>query len=838
MLRNYIVLILCCFSLLINGQIEEPVKWSFSHEQVSDTEYNLIYTANVDKRWYVYSQFTADDGPVPTEITYETEGFELIGKGEESGDKKEGMDKIFQVNVIKYKGGTDFVIKQKIKVAGKSAQVAGFLTFMACDNSHCLAPTDVDFSFNLSANQSENNTAIGASNISIASGSISLCADNNIDVFAPVKWDYKIQNKGDGQYLLQYIATADKGWTVYSQFTNDDGPVPTGVFYTEGDHFEVIDRSVEKGHKKVGMDPYFDVEVIKYLDDEPFIMEHLIKVSDPNIPIEGGLEFMACDDTRCLPPDNIDFIFNPSLLNGGVKNNEGAIADLISEGNVLDNTIPSIKASLENPTSECGGILELSTNLWLTFIFGFLGGLVALLTPCVFPMIPLTVSFFTKDTKRKGWVNGLIYGASIIVIYVALGILLTAFFGAEALNTLSTDWIANTIFFLIFLFFAFSFFGYYEITLPSSWSNKSDKMADKGGFVGIFFMAFTLAIVSFSCTGPIIGSAIVESASSKVGPAVVMTGFATALAIPFGLFAAFPAWLNSLPKSGSWMTSVKVVLGFIEVALAFKFLSVADMTKHWGFLKYELFMGIWILVAILTVLYLLGYIRFPHDAPLKKIKPLRWGFIALFAAAAIYLMTGFQFNEKTEAYASKSLLSGISPPAQYNFFLDKPELDPVLKDRFISYDKCANNLDCFKDYYEGVQYAKEVNKPILLDFTGHGCVNCRKTEEHIWIRDEIHEKLKDDFILVSLYCDDRKKLDKEMVSKTRKKPMRTVGNMWADFQIVNFGSNSQPLYAMMTPDEEMIGKPRGYQTGVKGYLEFLECGLENFKSKPILLGNK
>jgi len=363
-------------------------------------------------------------------------------------------------------------------------------------------------------------------------------------------------------------------------------------------------------------------------------------------------------------------------------------------------------------------------------------------------------------------------------------------------------------------------------------------MADKGGFIGIFFMAFTLAIVSFSCTGPIIGSAIVESASSKIGPAVVMTGFALALAIPFGLFAAFPSWLNSLPRSGSWMTSVKVVLGFLELALAFKFLSVADLTEHWGFLKYELFMGIWIIIAILTILYLLGYIKFPHDSPLKKINPVRWGFIALFAAAAIYLTSGFRVNQDTMAYDSKELLSGIAPPAQYNFFLEKPDLDPVLKSRFSSYKKCANNLDCFTDYYEGVAYAKEVNKPVFLDFTGHACVNCRKMEEHVWIKSEIHSKLRDDLILVSLYVDDSEELEENIYSLTQDKMLRDVGNMWADFQIANFRQNTQPLYAMMTPGEELIGLPRGYDPpNYKDYLEFLECGLSNFESKKILIGS-
>lgn len=831
MSRNLMLVAMLFMANLLSAQILEPVKWSFGSEKISESEYLLTFTAAIEEGWTVYSQFTSDDGPVPTEITFESEGAEKVGKGEEIGHMKEGMDPYFDVNVIKFLDDEPFVIKQKVNVQAGVTRVTGFLTFMACDASKCLPPTDVDFNIGLA-----NEAPAGGMTIS----GVDLGGDIGaaMDFQSPVQWSYEIEDKGSGEYILRYTAMAEDGWSVYSQFTEDDGPVPTTVDYIEEDHYKILDRSIEKGHRKEGIDPMFDVNVIKFLSDEPYVIEHIIKTSDPSKDINGVFGYMTCDDSKCLNPPYVDLVFNPSKLKAGEKDVSSEIASLIREGNVVDNQIPSIKSSLENPTADCGGVQELSTNLWLTFLFGFIGGLLALLTPCVFPMIPLTVSFFTKDTKRKGWVNGAIYGASIIVIYVALGIFLTAFFGADALNRLSTNWIANTIFFLIFIFFAFSFFGYYEITLPSSWSNKSDKMADKGGFLGIFFMAFTLAIVSFSCTGPIIGSAIVESASSKIGPAVVMSGFAFALAIPFGLFAAFPAWLNTLPKSGSWMTSVKVVLGFIELALAFKFLSVADLTNHWGFLRYELFMGIWILTAIALVLYLMGYIRFPHDAPLKKINPLRWGFIAIFAAAAVYLATGFMYNERTEAYASKALLSGIAPPAHYNFFLPEPKLDPELSAKYISYKKCANNLDCFTDYYEGLSYAKEVNKPVFLDFTGHGCVNCRKTEEHIWVKDEVYFKLKEDFVLVSLYCDDDKNLEETLISKSRNTKIRDVGNMWTDFQVVNFGSNSQPLYGMMTPDEQMIGKPRGYQPGVKGYVEFLECGLNNFNSQKILLGSK
>ena len=638
----------------------------------------------------------------------------------------------------------------------------------------------------------------------------------------------------EDEYLLIYRAEFDEPWTVYSQYLeSDEGPIATSINYDSEGVVENQGQSEEEGHEKTAMDPFFDMNVTKFLGDEPYIIKQRVKVLDKSTKLRGYLTYMTCNDERCLPPTDVDFVFD---FNPGGASVEGSneTEGLVSlDGNVIDQVRPNLKDSFKQPITDCGeDSTENSSLLWM-FVFGFLGGLLALMTPCVFPMIPLTVSYFTKDTKRKGWWNGTVYGISIVIIYVAIGLLITIFFGEEALNRLSTNWIANTLFFAIFMIFAFSFFGFYEITLPSSWSSKSDRMADRGGLIGIFFMAFTLAIVSFSCTGPIIGTAIVQAASNQVGPFTVMLGFSLALALPFGLFAAFPAWLNSLPQSGGWMNSVKVVLGFVEVALAFKFLSVADMTNHWGFLRYELFMGIWITVAIGMALYGFGLIKFPHDSPIAKLSPRRWIFSLGSVALALYLATGFRYVEETNSYNSLPIMSGLAPPSQYNYFLPESDLDPEIKSKYPSFDKCANDINCFKDYYEGLSYAKENNKPVLLDHTGHGCVNCRKTEELIWVDKEVRQMLSDDFVLVSLYTDDDKALDEVLISKSRNKRMRNVGNKWADFQIVNFGQNSQPLYVMITPEEKVIANPRGYKEGVQGYKDYLDCGLETFKSLSV-----
>jgi len=897
---RYFLLTVVLYTLLglpVYGQIEKPVTWEFSTERDDQGAISLVFEANIDKGWTVYSQFLAEDAsPVPTMIEYETlSGVELIGKSIETGNKKEGMDPIFEEHVIKFLADKPYRIVQQVQSTEANAKVSGYLTFMTCNNEKCLPPTDVDFSFDLTesastvANQIKTKEVLeeDVQNVSIESAAQEIenknisSVDNqnatsqtiknapvkipeqatptqqiknntktktddkvgldepkkvnpkvdfggqipNLD--QPVVWHKHISKINENEYEATLTAKLLEGWQIYSYYTDEGGPLPTVLEFDNMEAVQKLNEPIESGYKKEGNDPlFFGMNVIKFLSKEHYTFKQ--KISTTLDRASGYLSYMSCNDEKCIPFDE-DIIFdlkNNKIL-ASSEAHEEIMIDAIS-GEFIDQKRDKIVETYAAPLSNCGGEARKNNSIIWMFIFGFGGGLLALLTPCVFPMIPLTVSFFTKDTKRKGWTNALIYGASIIVIYVALGLILTAVFGEEALNRLSTNWIANTLFFLIFLLFAFSFFGFYEITLPSSWSTKSDQMADKGGLIGIFFMAFTLALVSFSCTGPIIGTAIVQAATNQVGPAVVMLGFSMALAIPFTLFAAFPMWLNSLPKSGGWMNSVKVILGFLELALAFKFLSVADMTNNWGLLKYEIFLGIWLLVAIGMTLYLFGYIKFPHDSPIKKLSKKRMGFAVGALLLTLYLGTGFLKNEATGNYNTLKMFSGITPPAHYNFFLTPPPLDPDIKAKYPSFSKCANNIDCFKDYYEGLAYSKETGKPMLVDMTGYGCVNCRKTEEHIWIDDQILDHLKNDFVMVALYVDDDKKLEETLISKSRNKKIRNVGNKWADFQIVNFQQNSQPLYIMMTPEEDVIAKPRGYQEGVKSYRDYLNCGLQHF----------
>lgn len=869
----------------MSAQMYNPVSWSFEAKETSAAdEYNLIFTAKIDDGWAVYSQYLeSDEGPVATEFTFDDGAhFAKVGKNEESGNIKTKFDKVFEMNLTKFTKKAVFT--QKVKVNDYSKPITGYFTFMTCDDERCLPPKDVDFNFKIepktgsiepakedvkvppakedtkksSAKVEQKPTEkyappkvveqvekaleeTGAEEEKIAA--VAEEAEKKKGMFNPVTWQWEVKEVGAGEYDLIFTADIEDGWSVYSQYLeSDDGPVATGFYFDEADNYTLVGKNEESGNVSTKYDKVFEMTLTKFRKRGIFTQR--IKVTDISKVITGYLEYMTCNDERCLPPKAVDFKF---ALNG-----EAATADADTAGpnltvgpngeTAINQAIPTLVAGNKSPLGNCGGVnLTESRGLIWTFIMGFLGGLVALFTPCVFPMIPLTVSFFTppatKDKKvnqRAGAIkNALIYGASIIGIYVAIGLLITAVFGATALQDLSTNWIANVAFFLIFVIFAFSFFGYFEITLPASWSTKTDQMADKGGLLGIFFMAFTLALVSFSCTGPIIGTALVESADSSAGPFTVMLGFSTALALPFTLFAIFPGWLNSLPQAGGWMTSLKVVLGFLELALAFKFLSVADLTMHWGILPYEVFLGAWVLIFAAMTAYLFGFIRFPHDPPKANLTPARKAFGALAAACTVYLALGFTVNQKTGVYNTPPLLSGLTPPARYNLFLEKRTVDPAIKAQYPSFTKCAHALDCFKDYYEGLDYAKKNNMPVLIDFTGHGCVNCRKVEDNIWVRDKTWASIQDDFVLISLYTDDRKKLDNPVFSLTDNTKLRTVGSMWQDFQIANFNQNSQPLYVMISADEEVLGNPSGYDTlaDPDDYQDYLECGLETYKAK-------
>ncbi|MEX2597970.1 MAG: cytochrome c biogenesis protein CcdA, partial [Salibacteraceae bacterium] len=644
-------------------------------------------------------------------------------------------------------------------------------------------------------------------------------------VYNPVSWRFETAKKDGSTLTLRAIASIDEHWHVYSKdLPSQDGPVATELNFLNGS-FELIGELREIGEMINEYDPNFLMDLNYYSNS--VILEQDFKITGDEI-IEGEIYYMTCDDEKCLPPESVTFKIEASTGNLLTETDIEAGRDAESFGKLNSLKIASI--DLKNPIDDCGeentnsGEDESRGGYLAIFFLGFLGGLVALLTPCVFPMIPLTVSFFTKssENKTKGLINAFLYGFSIFMIYILLSLPfhLMDSVDPEILNTISTNVWLNVAFFAIFVAFAISFFGYYELTLPSGVANKVDSASNIGGLLGIFFMALTLAIVSFSCTGPILGSLLAGSLTSSGGAfqlSAGMAGFGLALALPFGLFAAFPGWLNSLPRSGSWLNTVKVVLGFVELALAVKFLSNADLVEHWGLLKREVFFGLWIIIGAGLALYLLGIIKFPHDNPNEKIGLGRKGLAAVTIAFVIYLLPGVT-NTK---YANLQLLSGFPPPLFYSLYEKE--------------SNCPLEINCFKDYEEGLAYAKANNKPIMIDFTGWACVNCRRMEENVWVKPEIYDRLNNDFVLISLYVDDRKDLPAseqfEYISATgRKKKIKTVGNKWATMQTETFKNNSQPYYAIITPDEKLLNVPVGYTPDVDDYKSFLDCGLEAFKS--------
>ncbi len=647
-----------------------------------------------------------------------------------------------------------------------------------------------------------------------------LSSADNSGILDPADWTVTAAKVNEEEYDLTFVATLDKGWYTYSQHTEEGGPIPTAFYFTNGTHYELVGAAKEVGELKEAYEPVFDLNVTKFEGGKATFVQR-VKVTDANQPIEGEVEFMACNNETCTPPLVEPYRIVPATLSA-------SIGDISAAGAATNQGVATMEQGDGTALiQDCGSPApEESKGLWAIFGLGFIGGLLALLTPCVFPMIPLTVSFFTKgsENRSKGLMNALLYGFFIFMVYIILSIPfhLMDSINPDILNEISTNVWLNIAFFFIFMFFAFSFFGYYELTLPESWVSKSSGAEGAGGILGIFFMALTLALVSFSCTGPILGSLLAGALTSDGGAMQLtsgMGGFGLALAMPFALFAMFPSMMKALPKSGGWLNTLKVTLGFLEVAAAFKFLSNADLVSHWNILKVEPVLLIWILTFVGLGLYLFGKIKFPKDSAVQKLSIGRivTG-IASFAFAA-YMATGFIYDKEAGSLKSLTYLSGFAPPACYSI------LYPC---------DCPQNLNCFKDYDQGIEYAKQVNKPILLDFTGYACVNCRKMEENVWPQDQVYDQLKEKYVLISLYVDDKKDLpESEKVEVVRangtKRKLRTYGNKWAHFQAARFKSNTQPYYVLLTPDgQQPLNNPVGYMPEANDYAAFLECGLDAF----------
>ena len=631
----------------------------------------------------------------------------------------------------------------------------------------------------------------------------------------PVQFRSEWKTVSETEAEIVFTGTIDAGWHVYSTDLGDGGPISATFNIDKMEGLELDGKLTPQGKEVENFDKLFEMKV-RYFENKATFVQKL-KITGANYFIEGYLEYGACNDENCLPPTAVSFTYSGKGVAGGAN----AAVEKEAEA-----TAPAQETTVNNQVATSDywtpvidqlnafGEENATNQSWIyIFIAGFLGGLVALFTPCVWPIIPMTVSFFLKRSKdkKKGIRDAWTYGASIVVIYVTLGLAITLIFGASALNSLSTNAIFNILFFLMLVVFAASFFGAFEITLPSKWSNAVDSKAEQtSGLLSIFLMAFTLSLVSFSCTGPIIGFLLVELGTSGniIAPAIGMLGFALALALPFTLFAMFPTWLKSMPKSGGWMNVIKVTLGFLELAFALKFLSVADLAYGWRILDRETFLALWIVIFGLLGFYLLGKIKFPHDDDDTTVSVPRFFMALVSLAFAVYMIPGLWG-------APLKAVSAFAPPmSTQDFNLYKNEVHAQ-----------------FKDFDAGMEFAKQNGKPVMLDFTGYGCVNCRKMELAVWTDSKVSDLIQNDYVLITLFVDDKTPLPEhiKVMENGKETTLRTIGDKWSYLQRTKFGANAQPFYVLIDNEGKPLNKAYKYDEDINQYVDFLQTGLKNYK---------
>ncbi|MDP4292239.1 MAG: protein-disulfide reductase DsbD family protein [Bacteroidota bacterium] len=677
-------------------------------------------------------------------------------------------------------------------------------------------------------------------------------------IYNPVSWTYSQKALPDNVIELSFTATIEPGWHMYSQFLPAGGPIVTSFAFDKNNAVQFVGK-VSEPKPTEEFDKNFNM-TLKYFSSR-VTFKQKVKVNAAKTVLKGTIEYMSCNNSQCTPPQDTEFEFNlkgiagnasavSSSVTPGAGNKVTAVSPVNTQSASAQGSANSNKdTAAANAKTISRGQTDTKTDdtetksLWGWFFLAFLSGLLAILTPCVFPMIPMTVAFFLNETKSKAKarMEGVTYGLSIVLIYTVIGTIVAITLGANFANFLSTHWVPNVLFFLIFMFFAASFFGMFEITLPGWMINKADQQADKGGVAGAFFMAFTLVLVSFSCTGPIVGAILVASAGGKIMmPIIGMLGFSLAFALPFTLFALFPSWLSNLPKSGGWLNSVKVVLGFIELALGLKFLSIADQTYHWHILDREVYLAMWIVIFTLMGFYLLGKLKFAYDSELKHITVPRLILAIITFSFVVYMIPGM-FG------APLKVLSGYLPPeSSLDFDLTRQIAESGGGNGVASQDKelcetpkfsdflhLPHNLKGYFDYDQALRCAKQQNKPLFVDFTGWGCVNCREMEANVWSNPEVLKRLRENYIVVALYVDDRKELpESDWVTSTYDgKVKKTVGKKFADFQITRFKVNSQPYYVLLDTKGELLNKPKAYDLNVDNFIKFLDDGLAAFKKE-------
>lgn len=818
------------FSFYTQAQIIAPPKWTISIDEKALTvgeEATLVFAAEIPIGWYIYANdFDPDLGPILATLKLDKpEGYELKG-GFKAIDSKTKYEDIWEGDVKYFIGKGRF--EQSFVPGTTSGKISGTLEYQMCSDltGQCVNYEE-DILLNFTAKLEPKNSAtnpVSSNQNSAPSGEA-----GQQGIIAPPKWTISIEQTNpvpSEEATLVFEAQIPIGWYIYANdFDPKLGPILADLTLDKPEGYELKGAFTAIDPKK----KYEDIwkgDVKYFMGKGRFEQAVLLKTESGTI--KGTLEYQMCNDVtgKCTPPYEEDFEV-PFHLNS--SNATTASAD--RDENLFN------EVGVENTDSSFEIIpIQENESLWGFMVLAFLAGLAALLTPCVFPMIPMTVSFFTgrAGSKAAGIRNAVLYGFSIIAIYTIAGTAVAAIQGPEFANWLATHWLPNLFFFGVFIFFALAFLGMFEITLPSGLVNKVDEKAEKGGMIGIFFMAFTLVLVSFSCTGPIVGSILISSAGGELlKPILGMFAFSLAFAIPFTLFAIFPEWMNRLPKSGGWLNSVKVVLGFLELALAFKFLSMADLVYHWGILDRDIFLIIWIVIFSGLGLYLLGKIRLPHDSPTDTIGVSRLLLALVTFMFVLYMIPGL-FG------APLKYLSGFLPPMSTQQFkmtgaLGMTEAGENILGEPVKYAdiplEIPHGIQGYFDYEQAMRAAKKANKPLLIDFTGHGCVNCRKMEENVWVDPQVLKRLKEDFVMVALYIDERLELPESewYTSEYDGKVKKTLGKRNADFQITRFRNNAQPYYVILDHNENLLAPPQGYDTDIQAFVEFLDGAKEKFK---------
>jgi len=801
------------------AQIFQPVKWKFSVKPLENNEYEISASATIEDTWHVYALSVSDKadaiGPIPTTLKVNAgPDFEMVGKTKE-GKYITHFDPNFEMDLNYFEKSA--VFKQKIKAkSDKPFTVSGVVEYMACNDERCIFPDPELFDLKVTPNASGEETTEEGAQTSATAGA----KENHVN------WEFGISAQSEKEYLLTFKAVMEPEWHIYAQkLESNEGPVPTTFSFTKSVDFDLSAPINEPKPKRL-YDKNFMMN-IDYHEGTVVFETRAVAVGTSKSPITVSIDFMQCNDTRCLPPQTIHVKFDPNTMQAAEFDPLANTESTLPAGN---DPFKMSGVNLDNPLNNCGQAKE-NYGLWAIFLFGLIGGLLALLTPCVFPMIPLTVSFFSKGAEKgKGKQRAAMYGFFIFMIYFLLSLPfhLSKNVDPEVLNSIATNTWLNIGFFVVFLVFAISFFGFYEITLPSSLANKVDSASELGGAIGIFFMALTLAIVSFSCTGPILGTVIgsiystdiqgvfnflgLELSMPAAKVSAAMMGFGIALGGPFALFAAFPSLLKKLPKAGGWMDDFKVSLGFMEVALAIKFLSNADLVEQWGIFKRESFFALWIVVGVLWALYMFKVFTFKPGQGSKGWSKFKIAFTSLIVIFTLRLIPGVLPPSELNRF---DFLSGFPPPKSYSWYHYEEE------------------FHIYKDLAEAMKAAEEQGKPIFIDFTGWACVNCRKMEDTVWPDEMVRAILSDKYIMCSLYVDEKVELPAEeqfvyTTSDGRKKMIKTVGNKWATLQTETFRNNSQPMYALLSPKGDLLSPIEQYNPDVKKYTDWLNCGLNAF----------